>query len=144
VHTDDKGVEWRAIARQELVVIVPPGHRFASHGSIALTELAGERLVTFKDGYPVRKQIEGLLRAAGVAPHIVSESDESASIRGLVAAGSGIAIVPRFGPGGEVVALRIDDADAARAVGIAWIPGRYLSAADAAFRAFVLGGAART
>jgi DNA-binding transcriptional LysR family regulator len=144
VRTDDKAVEWRAIARQELVVIVPPAHRLARRGSIALTELGAERLVTFKDGYPIRKQIEALLRAAGVAPQIVSESDESASIRGLVAAGSGVAIVPRFGPGGEVAALRIDDPDAARAVGIAWIPGRYLSAAEAAFRTFVLGDAART
>jgi DNA-binding transcriptional LysR family regulator len=144
VRTDDKGVEWRAIAQQELVVIVPPDHRFARRATIALAELGGERLVTFKDGYPIRKQIETILRAAGVAPQIVSESDESASVRGLVAAGSGVAIVPRSGPSAEVVTLSITDAGAARAVGLAWFPGRYLSAAEAAFRTFVLGEAARS
>jgi DNA-binding transcriptional LysR family regulator len=144
VRTDDKGVEWRAIAQQELVVIVPRDHRLAARTHVALAELDGERLVTFKDGYPIRAQIEAILRAAGAAPQIVSESDESASIRGLVAAGSGVAIVPRSGASGEVGTLRIDDPGAARAVGIAWIPGRYLSAAEAAFRSFVLAESARS
>jgi DNA-binding transcriptional LysR family regulator len=137
VRIDDSGVEWRPIAKQELVAIVPRDHRLAARGHIALAELRDERLVTFKDGYPMRKQIETVLRAAGIAPRIVAESDESASVRGLVAAGLGVAIVPRSGPTTEVATLTIDDEGAWRAIGIAWIPGRYLSAAEAAFRAFV-------
>ncbi len=137
VRTTDSRVEWSAIATQELVVIVPPEHPLAAGGHVALAALAGERLVTFKDGYPVREQIEALLDAAGVTPLIASESDESGSVRGLVAAGAGIAIVPHSGASDDLVTLTIDDPGAAREVGIAWVPGRHLSAAELAFRTFV-------
>lgn len=137
-RTDDARVEWRAIANQVLTVIVSPDHRFASRSSITLDELAGEPLVAFKEGFGLRKEIDALLGAAGVVPNIVSESDGAASVRALVAAGSGVAIVPNSGAKGDVVTLAIDDQLAVRDIGIAWVSGRYLSDADLAFRKFVI------
>jgi DNA-binding transcriptional LysR family regulator len=138
VRSDDPRVGWRPIGKQELVVIVSPRHRLATRKRVALAELANEPLVMFREGVPVRKQIVSLLRAAGVKPRIASESDESGSIFGLVAAGSGVSIVPGTGASHDVVTLAIEDAGAAREIGLAWISGRYLSPAEFTFRAFVL------
>jgi DNA-binding transcriptional LysR family regulator len=138
VRTDDPRVGWRPIGKQELVVIVSPQHRLAGRKSVALAELANEPLVMFREGVPVRKQIVSLLKAAGVKPAIASESDESGSIFGLVAAGSGVSIVPGTGASHDVVTLAIEDPGAAREIGLAWISGRYLSPAEFTFRAFVL------
>jgi DNA-binding transcriptional LysR family regulator len=138
VSTDDPRVDWRPIAKQSLVVIVPPQHRLAHRKSVALAELAGEPFAMFREGIPVRQQIFDLLKSAGVTPVIASESAQSGSIFGLVSAGSGVSIVPATGTSHDCVALPIEDSGAARDIGIACIAGRYLSPAEAAFRAFVL------
>ncbi len=137
-RTDDARVEWRPVAQQTLVVIVPPDHRLAQRKSVAVAELAGEPFVMFKRGYRSRKEIDALLRAAGVVPTVVSESAESGSLRALVAAGSGVAIVAASGANSDVVTLTIDDPVAAREIGIAWVPGSHLSPAELAFRSFVV------
>ncbi|HYZ16227.1 MAG TPA: LysR family transcriptional regulator [Candidatus Acidoferrum sp.] len=137
VRVESERFAWEPIAEQELIAIVPRSHRFAARDRVALAELAGERFVSFKRGYPIRIQIEQLCEAAGFTPNIVSESDESASVRGLVAAGAGVAIVPRSGANDDVATLTITDPGATREIGIAWVAGRYLSEAERAFRRFV-------
>ena len=136
VRTEGERFTWEPIAHQELVAIVPRSHRLAERASIRLAELAGERFVSFKRGYPIRVQIERLCEAAGFVPAVASESDESASVRGLVAAGAGVAIVPRSGAADDLATLQIDDPGATREIGIARIAGRYLSEPARAFLEF--------
>lgn len=138
VHTDDARVDWRAIGKQELVVIVPPHHRLAKRKSVALAELANEPFAMFREGIPVRRQILELLAAAGVKPLVASESAQSGSIFGLVSAGSAVSIVPATGSSHDCVTLAIEDPGAAREIGIACVAGRYLTPAESAFRSFVL------
>jgi len=138
VRTDDARVDWRPIGKQDLVVIVPPDHRLAKRKSLALSELANEPFAMFREGIPVRRQILDLLAAAGVQPNVASESAQSGSIFGLVSAGSAVSIVPATGSSHDCVTLTIEDAGAARDIGIAHISGRYLSPAEFAFRSFVL------
>jgi DNA-binding transcriptional LysR family regulator len=138
VRSADPRIAWHAMARQELVVVVPPDHRLARAGHVPLAALAGERLVAFRHGYPINAQIEALLRAAGLSLPIAAEGEESGSVRGLVAAGAGVAIVPRSGASDDLPALTIDDRGAAREIGLAWVAGRYASPAEIAFRDFVV------
>jgi DNA-binding transcriptional LysR family regulator len=138
VHTSDPRVDWHPIGKQDLVVIVPPNHRLAGRSSIPLAELAGEPFAMFREGIPVRRQILALLEAAGVTPIVASESAQSGSIFGLVSSGSAVSIVPATGASHDCVSLRIEDAGAARDLGIAFLAGGYLSVAETAFRDFVL------
>lgn len=138
VHTDNSRVDWQPIGKQDLVVIVPPKHRFAKRKSVALAELAGEPFAMFRDDVPVRRQILDLLAAAGVKPNIASESAQSGSIFGLVSTGEGVSIVPSTGSSHDCVTLAIEDPGAARDIGIACIAGRYFTPVEDAFHAFVL------
>jgi DNA-binding transcriptional LysR family regulator len=138
VRVEHPRFAWRRIAQQELVLIVPPAHRLAQRRSVKLIEVADERFVSFKHGHQVRADTEELCRNAGFTPLIAAESDESSSVRGLVAAGSGVAIVPRSGTSMRVVSLIIDGPPAVRDIGIAWVTDRYLSQAERMFRQFVI------
>lgn len=138
VHLAHPRFTWRRVGQQELVLIVSPTHRLAERRSIKLIEVAQERFVSFKQGYAMRTHAEKLCHNAGFAPSIVSESDESSSIRGLVAAGAGVAIVPHTGTTNRVISLTIDEPEAHRDIGIAWVTDRYLSHAERQFRQFVI------
>lgn len=132
-------VTYRSVADQELVLIVAENHPLAHRRSVALSALAGEPFVTFKRGHAFRDLTDQLCAAAGFVPAISFEGDDSSSLPGFVAAGFGVAIMPRDTsavPG--VVPLRISQPVARRAIGIAWLDKRYLSASARAFRDFVI------
>jgi DNA-binding transcriptional LysR family regulator len=138
VRVDHPRVVWRRIAEQELVLVVPRAHRLAGRRSVHLSDVAHERFISFKRGYPARERADELCRDADFEPMIVAESDESNFIRGSVAAGSGIAIIPRTGEGELVCELTIEQPGASREIGIASVPGRFLSEAERLFQRFVI------
>ena len=62
---------------------------------VSLTELADEELVTTPVGFGFRTLVDGLLRGRrGRAATVSFESQDLATIEGLVAAGLGVALVP--------------------------------------------------
>ena len=102
-----------------------------------LREVAGDPFVSFKEGHAIRRMTDDLCKAAGFAPAIRFEGDDSSSMPGFVAAGFGVAIVPpESGRSAEVASLRIAEPVARRAIGIAWMKGRYLPAGARLFRDF--------
>jgi DNA-binding transcriptional LysR family regulator len=67
--------------------------------------------------------IEALLRARGIAPHVVFRSDESGAVQRMVAAGIGSALIPRLAIDASiagVVALDASRRVPARQIGLAW------------------------
>jgi DNA-binding transcriptional LysR family regulator len=131
------GFEWARVADQEFVLIVPHSHRLARRRRVKLQDVAGEPFVSFKPGHAIREMTHGLCKAAGFAPAIAFEADDSSSMPGFVAAGFGVAIVPpEAAKYADVVSLKITEPSARRAIGIAWARGRYLSASARLFRDF--------
>ena len=129
---------WSAVQQERLVLVVPPSHRLASRQQVALAELADEELVTTPVGYGYRTLVDGLLRAAGVAPRISFESQDLATIEGLVAAGLGVAIVPEpFAGHSGTVGLRLSAPAARRTIGLAWRHDRELTRPAVRFRDYV-------
>ncbi|MFN4281885.1 MAG: LysR family transcriptional regulator [Alphaproteobacteria bacterium] len=140
---DATAVSWVHVADQDMVLIAPQDHRLAKRKSVALRELAGEPFVSFKRGHAFRQFTDDLCAAAGFAPAISFEGDDSSSVPGFVAAGFGVAIVPpESGAFANVAAVRISEPKARRAIGLAWMEDRYLSASARAFRDFALAEAA--
>jgi DNA-binding transcriptional LysR family regulator len=134
----DPRIGWAHVFDQRLVVIVPRDHRLAKRRTIRLTEVAEEPFISFKPGHAIRELATELCAAAGFTPAIAFEGDESSSIRGFVAQGFGVAIVPETRASSGVVALGISAPPARRGMGIAWVKGRYQSGAERAFRRFVV------
>lgn len=90
------GIVCQAWLREPLAAFVPPGHRLAGRRELALGELAGEPLVAVSsEAAPafaafVRKRCA----EAGFRPRIVVESPRAQAVAVMVAAGSGIALLP--------------------------------------------------
>lgn len=119
---------------QEMAVVVPPTHRFASAEAVRAAELDGEDFVTFDSGLAVRRQIDRWLRAAGVAVNVTHQFDNVENAKRAVEIGAGIALLPR--PTvlrevelGSLAAVRLADANWTRPLGIVHRRNKKLSAA---------------
>ncbi len=86
--------EEEIILCEEFVLLAPRAHPLAKAGLVALGALARESFVVYKGR--VRSSALTACRAAGFEPQIACESSELETIRSLVAAGLGIAILPRL------------------------------------------------
>lgn len=84
------------ILTEELYAILPPGHRLSSKESIELNELENETFVLFSEGYSLRPIVWEACREAGFTPKIGFEGEETDTIRGLVAAGMGVSLLPEM------------------------------------------------
>lgn len=82
-------------ATDELVLIVPPEHRWAPQGAIDPLDLAGERFIAREPESLSRRIVEEHLRARGVELSPVLELGTPEAIRGAVRAGLGVAILSR-------------------------------------------------
>ena len=94
---DDPAVDRIVLRYERLSVALPPGHRAVdSPGPLLLSDIGGEPLLIYpKAPRPsYADQVLALLRERGCKPASIYEVRELQTALGLVAAGSGICIVP--------------------------------------------------
>ncbi|MCC6179656.1 MAG: LysR family transcriptional regulator [Chloroflexi bacterium] len=140
---EDERIEAEQITEDELVLIVPPGHRWATVASIAPHDLLGEPLLVPGQGSWNRTLIARQLAEHGVTPEVVAESNSHIAIARLVEAGVGAAIISRLAVADELTngrlrATRLRDVDLRRPVYFAMHRGKHPSPAMRAFRALVI------
>jgi DNA-binding transcriptional LysR family regulator len=147
--SDDPGapqVRWRRLVTEPLRLAVPAHHRLAGRKRARLAEVADEPFILLPEGYGLRAVTERLCRDVGFMPRVAFEGGEIETLRALVAAGLGVALLPppnngqSVPPGTELPApyLHITDVDCTRDIGLAWLAERPLPAASASFRQHVL------
>ncbi|WBB64488.1 LysR family transcriptional regulator [Streptomyces sp. WMMC500] len=137
---DAPDLHARRLDAQRLRLVVPDDHRLARRRRIRLAEVAEDPFVTLEPGYGMRRMLEELCAAAGFAPRVAFEGEEAETIRGLVAAGLGVALLPPPAvPRPGVVELDVTAPRAVREIGVAWVAGQQETAPVAAFRRFLLG-----
>ena len=126
------------LAEQPLVLVLPTTHPLARRDRLELAELREEPFVGFEDGYGLRGITERLCAAAGFAPRLAFEGQDAGTLRGLVAAGLGVAVLPPA-PGGPApgVVEREVAGGATRTIGLVWRDGP-LPRPARLFREFVL------
>ncbi|MFJ3218612.1 LysR family transcriptional regulator [Kitasatospora sp. NPDC086801] len=136
---DDPAFTARPLDEQRLHLVVPADHRLASRRRIRLAEVAEEPFVGLEQGYGLRAITDGFCAQAGFVPRLAFEGEEAETLRGLVAAGLGVALLPpALVPRPGVVELEVTAPRTRRAIGLAWAAGRPLTPPVAAFRDFVL------
>lgn len=129
-------IEATELASEELFLVVPHDHRLAKRKSVRLEELRDDTFVCLRQGYTLRTLTDEFCRQAGFAPKIAFEGEEIATLRGLVAVGLGVAIIPASNESGPPE-LRITEPLCRRTIGLLWEPGRYQSELTQRFRAHV-------
>jgi DNA-binding transcriptional LysR family regulator len=122
--------------RDPYVLVVPAGSQLASRDRApSLRELVEHPLISNRTCRTTQR-VEDRLRQAGRDPHIAFRSDDNGTVQGLVAAGVGIAIVPRLTVDETDGAIRVVDLAERvppRLIGIAWPRDRKRTRAAQAF-----------
>jgi DNA-binding transcriptional LysR family regulator len=132
-------LHWERLLVEPLRLAVPPHHRLAGRRRVRLADLADETFILLRPGYALRETTERLCAEAGFTPRIGFEGDEVETLRGLVTAGLGVAVLPLPHPAAfPAPHLELTDVDAARDIGLAWAAGRTLPPLSETFRRHVL------
>ena len=124
------------LLRDPYVLVVPADSPLArGREAPSLREVADLPLIGFRQCRSVL-QVENHFRARGLSPDVVFRSDDNGTVQGLVAAGVGVAFVPRLTVDAHderTAVLELDAKVPPRVIGIAWHRDRYRSAAARAF-----------
>lgn len=133
-------LESRRLFLEPLRLVVPPDHRLAARRTARLADVADEQFIVLKPGFSLRTVTEDLCAQVGFTPRIGFEGEEVETLRGLVSAGLGVALLPepRGGAAPAAPSLRITDVRASREIGLAWIRDRNLPPASEHFREHAL------
>ena len=96
------------VARDELVVVVPPTHPWARRASIPRSQVARTPLVTRERGSGTRLSLEQILEANGDAPaEPLLELPTTAAVRTAVASGAGPAVLSILAVRDDIAAGRL-------------------------------------
>ena len=77
-------------------VALPADHRLASKRALRLSDLSQEDWVQTSEPSPCARHVVRLCLGAGFEPRVTFESDDYETVQGLVAAGVGVALIPRL------------------------------------------------
>nr|WP_249435872.1 LysR family transcriptional regulator [Paenibacillus sp. Marseille-Q4541] len=84
------------VLTEELFAILPQNHPLAGEESIRLDQLKEDKFILFSKGYSLRPIVWHACLEAGFTPRIAFEGEETDTIRGLVAAGMGVSVLPEM------------------------------------------------
>lgn len=132
---DNRDLAWTVLYHQRLCVTVPRGHRLANASRVHPDSLAGDTFITLKPGYGLRRITDALFADAGFTPAIAFEGEDVDTVRGLVGADLGIAVLPtgtRY-RGTETVDVPLEP-PTHRRIGLVWPSARPLPPAVTVFR----------
>src|SRR5215472_3396245 len=93
--------------RDELVLIVPPGHAWARRRAIAPAALTDQPLLIREEGSATRSVTERALQQARVKFRVAMELDHTEAIKQGVMAGLGVAFVSVYAVRGEIATGRL-------------------------------------
>ncbi len=138
-----RGVRFEPFLQDEIVLAVPPGHRFAGK-ALTLEELREEPLIVMQEGAGVRQIMEDELRRAGLRLRELDvrlELGLQESVRSAVQAGYGVTFISRRAvesdlAAGTLAEARVTGMDATREISLVRAAGRSATRAAEAFVEF--------
>lgn len=142
-----RGLEYVPFLRDELVVIIPPGHTLATHASIGLEDLARSPLLMQQRGSGVRAVLEEAFAGAGIRLEdvdVVMELGLQQSVKSGVLSGHGLTVMSKFTvepelADGRLIAIPIEGHQLARDFSVVRAAGRTPTRLTAAFIEFARG-----
>jgi DNA-binding transcriptional LysR family regulator len=113
-----RDVESELIYEEPMRVALPPGHPLAAAKSVRIEDLADEEWLCGALPSSCRMQVLQLGRDAGYEPKISFQSEDYEVIKGFVAAGLGVTVLPELAGGHPGIELR--DVRGARPIRRIW------------------------
>jgi LysR family transcriptional activator of glutamate synthase operon len=94
VPMDNKRLIGRVLSTEEIVALLPTNHPKRNQTSLRLTDLRDESFIMFPESYILRHIIVQACEQHGFTPNVSFEGDDIDALKGLVAAGLGVSLVP--------------------------------------------------
>lgn len=137
---EDEQLTVMPLFTEEMVVAVWREHHLAGQEQVEIRQLQHEPWVLSPQNYELREATLSACLAAGFAPRVVLDGGETDILLRFVAAGIGVALVPRLAMLGasDLVPLRVCDQRLTRTLGIVWRGDRAASPAARALREFLV------
>jgi DNA-binding transcriptional LysR family regulator len=143
VEFDGAPVEIERLYREPLVLAVGPRHRLADRASVPWKELAEEEFISFGAGSTVRELVARVAGQAGMVLRAPISASNLGTVRALVSAGLGVAVLPETAlslPGPPLRGVRLTSPSLSRIVALAHNTMRHESPAAHAFIDFLRQG----
>ena len=90
------GLRTVALLEDPMDVALPADHPLAGKRALRLADLRNDDWVQTSASSPCARHVVRLCLAAGFEPNVTFESDDYETVQGLVAAGVGVALIPRL------------------------------------------------
>ena len=90
----DEAINTTVLFSENIHALLPATHPLAKKESINLVDLRNDQFVLFPEGYILNKVAVDACRSVGFIPNITSEGEDMDALKGLVAAGIGVTLLP--------------------------------------------------
>jgi len=120
------GLSSKLLLEDPMHLALPAEHPLAERSLLTLGDLRYEQWVQTSADSPCARHVVRSCLAAGYEPDVAFESDDYDTVQGLVAAGVGVALIPRLaltGGGSGIVVRALSPSSPARRVTVATMPG---------------------
>ncbi|MBD8585738.1 LysR family transcriptional regulator [Frigoribacterium sp. CFBP 8766] len=101
VPVEHPGLTVVPLLREPLEVALPLDHPLAGRERVTVADVIGEPWVGVPEGYPIDRVLVSMALQSGVVPRVVHRTVHLPVIEAMVAAGLGIALVPRHTSAGR-------------------------------------------
>jgi len=123
-----EAIPWR---EEPMVLVCAPGHRLAGYASLALEELAGEKIIGFDGDLTIRREIDRVLQLHHAEVDVAMEFDNVETLKRAVEIDAGVALLPqptvlREVAGGTLVMVPLATDELVRPLGIIHRHGKEL------------------
>jgi len=123
------------LLREPLYLVVPRGHRLAGSSKVRLKQVENDSFLLLKEGHCFRENTLSACSRAKVQPNVVFESGQFATILAMVAANTGVSVVPEMAleKRDGCCFIPIADEGAYRRVGVVQLKQHFRSRSQRAF-----------
>lgn len=136
------GVASVPLINEAFYLAVPVMHPLANRNSIKLQEVSNEKFINLKKESAFRQITDSFCEQAGFTPRIAFESDDPATVRGLIRAGQGVGFIPAISwnsaTGPSVRLLEIEEPVCNRTIWLSVMKERYHSNIVLLFKDFTM------
>jgi LysR family transcriptional activator of glutamate synthase operon len=141
VPRKDESINSMILFNENICALLPANHRLAKRDKIHLDELRNDNFVLFPEGYILHKVVVDACKSAGFLPKVTSEGEDMDALKGMVAAGIGVTLLPESSFYDSTprltIKMKIDNPNITRNVGIIYPANRELAPSEQVFIKFV-------
>ncbi|HEY5311571.1 MAG TPA: LysR family transcriptional regulator [Pirellulales bacterium] len=124
-----QAIQWR---KEPMVLVCSPSHHLATHSSVSLRDLHGEKMIGFDQGLTIRGEIDKVLSFHRAEVRVVMEFDNIETIKRAIEIDAGVGLLPeptvlREVAAGSLVAVPLKGQELVRPLGIIHRRGKELS-----------------